>query len=90
MRWSSLAIWAAVLSCGGVQPAPDPTDPCEAMCATGERLHCDFADTTPGGVSCVAMCITTERTGYTTMHPLCVAQATSCADADRRSQYGCQ
>jgi hypothetical protein len=66
------------------RPAADPSVhvDCYAACETGRRLGCAWTETTPAGLTCEAWCERTEATGYTTMHPACVAAAKTCEEAD--------
>jgi hypothetical protein len=93
ITWASSVIVGVSLSaCGGwIEPRPVPVDgdACERACATGARLGCPFAESTPDGTSCVQVCIDTERSGWTTMNPSCVAAATTCEEASRVSADGC-
>lgn len=77
-------------SCYPQPITPPATEPCAAMCATGRRLACEWAATTPSGATCETVCETVEATGYDTLRPSCVAEAASCEDAERRSREGCQ
>jgi len=87
-RWLLLAV--AVSACGHVQPdVPVTTDACEAACTRGAELGCAWAYPTADGVPCEQVCEDTEATGWTSMHPGCVAQAESCEEASRVSARGC-
>lgn len=61
---------------------------CRAACERIEALGCDMTET-PAGSSCLDVCETTERSGYSTMHPQCIALATSCSEVDQVSRKGC-
>lgn len=91
---SGYAIWLlAVCACGGYQPpnpSPGDIDACAAKCARLAELGCETAGPTPEGATCEDRCETAERSGYTTTHPACVAEATSCEDAEERSKRGCE
>lgn len=86
-------IWCAVLI--GLAGCPDPvtppnvTEPCQQACARGRDLGCDWSGTTPAGATCEQVCEATERTGYSTIFPECLAVAASCAEAERVSKDGC-
>lgn len=61
---------------------PGSEEDCKAACANGRTLRCEFSENTPDGGTCEAMCRNAESSGYTSMHPACVAQAKSCEQAD--------
>ena len=75
-------------ACPPAQP-PLYESACAAACARGRELACEWSAQTPEGASCETVCETTEATGYTTMHPQCVALATTCGEAERYSRNGC-
>lgn len=85
--------WCAVLI--GIAGCPDPatpptyTEPCQRACARGRDLGCDWSVTTPAGATCEQVCEATERSGYATIHPECLAVVESCEDAERVSADGC-
>lgn len=62
----------------GGDDAPGTADDCLASCTTRLSLHCPSANPTPAGASCVDQCLNVETSGYTTMHPRCLAKITSC------------
>lgn len=72
------------------EPVPVVGDACERACARGAELGCVFAEPTPEGATCVDVCRDTEATGWTSMHPECVAVASSCEEASRVSADGCE
>lgn len=55
---------------------------CQAACAALRAHHCPDGDPTPRGGTCEAVCLNTERSGYASMHPACVAKIDSCAGED--------
>ncbi len=66
-----------------LRPIPAGTDDdCQAACVNGRRLRCVFAENTPEGGTCEAMCHNSETSGYVSMRPACMAKATSCEQAD--------
>jgi len=82
----------SIAGCPRWSPPDDPPKPvaaCEAACARLVELGCDAGQPTPEGTTCVQVCEDTERTGWTTMHPDCVAEAASCEEAERVSGEGC-
>jgi hypothetical protein len=84
-------ILASFLLIGCVLPAPNHAPSvtyCKAACERIEALKC-FKTSTPSGAACLEVCENTEQSGYTTMHPRCVALARSCAEVDRVSRKGC-
>lgn len=81
----------ALCACGPL-PSPSPpvyVDDCAAACARLDELGCGETST-PAGTSCDAWCRDTEATGYTTMHPECIAVADTCEEAARVSAEGCE
>lgn len=87
-------IWLlSMAQCARWTPPDDPPRPataCEAMCETGAKLGCVWAEPTPEGTTCQAICEETEQTGWTTMHPACVATAKSCLEAEYLGKHGCE
>ncbi len=84
----------AIIMVAGCAPAKSPstiTDPgsCEDACNRLQAMGCVAGQPTPKGTPCVQVCLDTERTGYTTMHPACVADARTCDEADLVSAEGC-
>lgn len=57
---------------------------CEAACYNAITLGC-----IPEDDPCVDMCIAGETNGYETIHPKCVATATTCEQVEIFSKYGC-
>jgi len=86
----ALALAALLLSCSPRPVAPGGPDACPAACARLRALGCAAGSPTPAGRTCEAWCDATERTGYATMHPACVAVARDCDEADRVSAEGCK
>jgi hypothetical protein len=81
----------ALPGCMSWLPARSPAaDACEAACARLEALGCDAARLGPSGSTCEAACELVELSGRATLHPACVALATSCEEADRVSLDGCE
>lgn len=81
------------LLCAACIPAPRPVpgaDACALACDHGAELGCAFAQSTPNGASCTDVCLATEATGWSTMHPTCILRASTCADAERYSSEGCE
>ncbi len=89
-----IALLTLPLSTAGCDPhefAPRavPQDPhsgtaedCAAACKNGRKLACVFAENTPEGGTCEAVCLNSETSGYASMNPACMAQAKSCEQAD--------
>jgi hypothetical protein len=86
MRHAILALLA--LSC--TPHYPDPTQACAAMCEHLAALECEAAEPTPEGATCLMICLETERTQWSTMHPACVVRAETCEEASRLSAEGCE
>jgi len=85
-----LVLWLLCLGLQGCTPRyPDPTQACAAACDRLAELECEAAQPTPEGATCLMICLDTERTHWTTMHPACVAVAESCEEASRVSADGC-
>lgn len=85
-------ILAIVLtSCWPTPTTPSVGDPeaCPDACERLRDLGCRAAEPTPEGVTCLAICLDTEATGWTTMHPSCIAVAETCEEASRGSADGC-
>ena len=62
--------------------APGTESDCERACANGKKIGCDWAEPTPEGGTCLAVCTNAESSGFTSMHPQCLAGAHDCAEAD--------
>jgi hypothetical protein len=78
-----------VMGIGCTPRYPDPTQACAAACDRLAELECEAAQPTPEGATCLMICLDTEGTHWTTMHPACVAVAESCEEASRVSADGC-
>jgi hypothetical protein len=85
-----LLIGLLLTACPPAEPAEEPPPPpeaagshsdCELMCKHLVELKCDFVT-----ADCVNACDNVEQSGITTVCPSAVSQATSCADAKRRSR----
>ena len=88
-----LVIFALLSSCSATPtrpPVPPATQACAAACDRLDQLGCAAGQPTPDGTICEVLCEQTEVTGWTTMHPRCVATALTCDEADRMSADGCQ
>ena len=66
-------------------------DDCESACDNLSKLGCEGAEGSPGpdeefgtedDVACAEVCRSVMEEGEVTMHPSCVAAATSCDEAD--------
>ena len=91
---STITIAIAIVlatACGPTLPPVTPNGPdmCPAACERLRAMKCPAGEPTPAGQTCETWCDATERTGYTTMHPGCVAASRSCEEADRVSAEGC-
>jgi hypothetical protein len=88
MKWLPLIL---VSGCGllHVDHPIMPEVACSNACARLAELGCESAKPTPEGTTCEQICYDTEASGFSTMHPKCVAEATSCEDADHVSAHGC-
>ena len=72
------------------QPKPPaPHEVCMSACERLGELGCPEAEPTKKGATCVQVCVETESTGWTTMHPSCIAAAKTCEDASKVSAKGC-
>lgn len=84
-RISSLALLLLAARCSDpvAPPGPEPVDAgtqadCRAACDKLLALHCPEAEPTPDGGSCFDVCWNAESSGYVTINPNCVANATTC------------
>lgn len=96
----ALLLSLALAACQ-VIPPPEPVSPtvpvepgadhCEAACANLERLHCEWAEPTPGqddllgtedDGQCVDICRNAEDDVETSLNPGCIAKADSCETAE--------
>jgi len=90
-----LAFWVGMSGIGmNCTPAPEPVTPdvvddCARACIRLSELGCYAGATTPNGATCEEVCHETEATGWSTMHPACIALAKDCKEADRLSAEGC-
>ena len=87
MKWPVLLV--LLTACYPDPATPTTQPPCAAACEVLRDLGCESAATTPAGATCETVCETTERSGYATTHPECVALARDCAEAERVSAHGC-
>lgn len=58
--------------------ATGSAEDCRAACEKGRTLHCLYAEPTPEGASCEAVCNNTESSGYASMNPRCLKAITAC------------
>lgn len=55
--WFWLAAIPLACSCATVTPTPTPGPyTCQTYCARAVEMGCDFAQDTPGGAGCLAVC----------------------------------
>lgn len=63
------------------RPPADAAD-CPEACAHLAQLGCDEAKPTPGGATCLDVCVSVQQSEATALDLACVVRAESCAAAN--------